>query len=83
MLWVGERTRQLDHAHVHFCSGCNPTHSLSFAHCIVAHSLMALDMAHANALLIQQPPILTFSHMNILSHYYALTLTRSISQYRN
>ena len=21
MLWIGERTRQLDHAHVHFCSG--------------------------------------------------------------
>ena len=23
MLWIGERTRQLDHAHVHFCSGIN------------------------------------------------------------
>jgi 3-deoxy-7-phosphoheptulonate synthase len=23
MLWIGERTRQLDHAHVHFCAGVN------------------------------------------------------------
>jgi len=23
MLWIGERTRQLDHAHVHFCKGIN------------------------------------------------------------
>jgi 3-deoxy-7-phosphoheptulonate synthase len=23
MLWVGERTRQLDHAHTHFCAGVN------------------------------------------------------------
>lgn len=42
MLWIGERTRQIDHAHVEFCSGVQNPIGMKVSHALAPDDLLRL-----------------------------------------
>ena len=65
MLWIGERTRQLDHAHMHFCAGVNNPIGVKISDKCTPEELMTI--------------LDTINPDNIPGKYYRLSKYNSLS----